>query len=509
MKKAAIGITKSYNQENARLDIISKIYPKFQDYTSFLYELYTKTGETKYAEKAFENGENTKAIVLDMSISESKLKSDSGIPESLLNEEKNLIISLNALKRNLENKTVAQQKSLLKTITDTEIKLEKLNTNLESNPKYRKAKFSDKSSVKLSEIKKNINADAFIISYVVLKDKILMFGVSKNEFIMRPVSNKNQIDKQLVKLKQDIKSGSNGVLPKEIYKIIIEPFYDVLKNKSELTLITDGELNGLPFEALKDAEGKYLIEKYAIGYLFSAKFLKSKDSKSKDISVMAFAPFNDKLSSFFLPNSEIEIQEIPNVKTYIGKNGSKINFLKNYQNFAVIHLATHAISNIKEPEKSFFRFYDKNSADNKFYMYEFSPGQLKNTSLVFLSACDSYGDSFIGGEGVRGLSRGFYLAGSESIISSLWKAEDFSTSHISRRFYSYLQAGKSYQKALQLAKIDFIKDPQMAQFQSPKYWAPLIFVGHQTQNDIVSFVNFFLIIGIGITVFIILKKIKI
>jgi CHAT domain-containing protein len=141
-------------------------------------------------------------------------------------------------------------------------------------------------------------------------------------------------------------------------------------------------------------------------------------------------------------------------------------------------------------------------------MYEFSPGQLKNTSLVFLSACDSYGGSFLGGEGMRGLSRGFYLAGSESIISSLWKAEDYSTSKISIKFYEYLNKGNSYQKALQLAKIDHLKDPQMAQFRDPKYWATLISVGHQNQADPFSFWNLLLVFGIAFTAYYIIKKSK-
>jgi CHAT domain-containing protein len=508
MKITALGITKTYNQENARFDIVSKIYPKFQDYTSFLYQVYLKNNELKYAEKAFEIGEEAKAIVLEISISESKLKSNSGIPQSLLNQEKNLIISLNALKRKLENKTNLEQKNIQKLITDTEINLTKLNATLEAYPNHKKSKFEKKSTLSISEVRQNLRKEELLISYINLKNKVLLFGISKNEFVTILISDKKELDNKLRTLKNEIKIGKNSNLYFELNKILIGPFKDILKNKSELVFISEGEANGLPIETLKDNEGKYLIEKYAVSYLFSVKFLKSQEIISKNNSVLAFAPFTSKESSYFLASSESEILGIPNGTAFLNLNANRTNFLKNYQRFGIIHLATHAVSNIDEPLKSFIRFSDKTDSNDKYYLYEFSPGQLKNTSLVFLSACDSYGSTFMDGEGVRGLSRGFYLAGSESIISSLWKAEDFSTSFISRSFYTYLNAGKTYQKAIQLAKIDFLNDPEMAQFQLPKYWAPLIFVGHQSQESGFSFAKLALILAISISAFFIIKKSK-
>jgi CHAT domain-containing protein/tetratricopeptide (TPR) repeat protein len=508
MKNAAIGITKSYNNDNARIDLLAKIYPKFQEYTAFLYQIFLKTGDENYAHKAFEIGEEAKAIVLDIRISESKLKVKSGLPNDLLTKEKNLIISLNALKRNLENKTTAEQKVLLKAITETEIKLSKLKSQLEKNTSYKKSKYAQNSTISLSEIRRNIKSNELIISYVDLKDKIILFAVSKDEFASKLLQNKKSLLSLISNLKNDSRNGVISLVNNGVYKEIIGPFEKLLEGKKDIIFIPEGESNGLPMETLKDNTGKYLIQDFSVAYVFSAKFLISQNSELKNTSVLAFAPFAEKQSASFLANSESEINAIGASKTFLNASANKANFLKNYENFGILHLATHAVSNLDEPENSYFRFYNKGNADNKYFLYEFFPGQLKNTSLVFLSACDTFGDSFIGGEGVRGLSKGFYLAGSESIISSLWKAEDFSTSYISTSFYKYLQKGNSFERSLQLAKIDFLNDPEMAQFHSPKYWAHLIFVGHQVTGNSINWLKILLIFTIAITAFLIVKKSK-
>ena len=53
----------------------------------------------------------------------------------------------------------------------------------------------------------------------------------------------------------------------QLYKALLEPVDQRFKSNSTLELETDGELDGLPFAALVDDSGKYVIEKYPL--LFS------------------------------------------------------------------------------------------------------------------------------------------------------------------------------------------------------------------------------------------------
>ncbi len=83
-----------------------------------------------------------------------------------------------------------------------------------------------------------------------------------------------------------------------------------------------------------------------------------------------------------------------------------------------------------------------------------------------------------------GLTRAFLYAGASSVVVSLWKVEDQSTSLLMERFYQRLKQGESKSEALQQAKLDVLhttielKAIGMHQsLASPFYWAPFILVG--------------------------------
>jgi CHAT domain-containing protein len=487
MKKMAHTISKTYNHENARLDIVADIHPKYQRYTDFLWTVYKKTNDIKYAHRAFEIAEEGKAIVLALSINESNLKQNTHLPDSLLTLESNQKITLAALIRNLEGKNGIDQKVILKNINETEIKINKLNAKLETFAQYKELKYKDNEDIKIEKLRENIGDDDIVISFVNFSDKALVFGLTKKYFKCYEINKeKTTLDLMVKSLKFEIINNQKSEKTAFVYEKVLQPFYQLLKDHSNIIFIPDGQFNGLPIEILKEENNKYLIEKHAVNYLYSAKFILNQTIAKKTNGVLAFAPFTaikycDEKD--FLPNSFTEVTNIAAAKTFINHQANKKAFTDNYKNYDIIHLATHAVADLKNPEKSYIRFSNKNTEDDKLYLFEFTPGVLKNTSLVVLSACDSFGNTLLEGEGTRGLSRGFYLAGSQNIISSLWQADDFTTAYILKKFYEHLNKGNSYQKALQGAKKDLLNDPKMAQFQNPKYWSHLILVGYQKPID--------------------------
>src|SRR6185312_3385144 len=95
--------------------------------------------------------------------------------------------------------------------------------------------------------------------------------------------------------------------------------------------------------------------------------------------------------------------------------------------------------------------------------------------LVIISACETGEGQVIAQEGVISLARAFAYAGCASTINSLWKADDRATSFILRRFYVHLKEGESKARALQLAKLDYLKSDAVD--KSPAYWAHLVLTG--------------------------------
>ena len=77
------------------------------------------------------------------------------------------------------------------------------------------------------------------------------------------------------------------------------------------------------------------------------------------------------------------------------------------------------------------------------------------------------------------LSRAFSYAGCQSVVTSLWKADELSTSFITKQLHRYLQKGFAIDEALQQAKINYLESNEIdARYKSPAYWAHLVLIGN-------------------------------
>ena len=76
------------------------------------------------------------------------------------------------------------------------------------------------------------------------------------------------------------------------------------------------------------------------------------------------------------------------------------------------------------------------------------------------------------------LSRAFSYAGCKSVVTSLWKADELSTSFICKRLHYYLQKGLAIDEALQKAKMDYLETKEVEErYKNPAYWANLVLIG--------------------------------
>jgi CHAT domain-containing protein len=119
-----------------------------------------------------------------------------------------------------------------------------------------------------------------------------------------------------------------------------------------------------------------------------------------------------------------------------------------------------------------------------------------NSDMVVLSACNTGLGKMVDGEGMLGMQRSFFYAGTSTVVVSLWNVYDRSTASFMNEFYkSLLQQDTSTgwidsalrwigweqsipfgakAKAMREAKLKMIKHPL---FNHPVYWAPFIVVG--------------------------------
>lgn len=230
-----------------------------------------------------------------------------------------------------------------------------------------------------------------------------------------------------------------------------------------------------------------MIEKKTIGYHYSLSLLLNQRQSPIALSPkpnIAFAPFSSESNSKSLqaweplPESANEI-ESKQVRLFKNVEASKDNFLKNYRNYAFIHLATHA-SVGNDSLQNWIQFYplEEGNHAGRLMLPEIYNLNLSQTELITLSACETAAGVTLNGEGLLSLSRAFLYAGSNGVVSTLWKTDDRVSAYLMKRMYIYIESGESPAEALQLAKKDLLLDPKIGTpYKTPNYWANFIYTG--------------------------------
>jgi CHAT domain-containing protein len=105
---------------------------------------------------------------------------------------------------------------------------------------------------------------------------------------------------------------------------------------------------------------------------------------------------------------------------------------------------------------------------------------LWGTKLVTLSACDTGVGEVRNGEGVYGLRRAFFLAGTESLVMSLWPVSDYVTRQLMTQYYTGLKNGLGRAEALRRAQLAMLNRKER---RHPFYWASFIEAGEWANLD--------------------------
>ena len=264
----------------------------------------------------------------------------------------------------------------------------------------------------------------------------------------------------------------------ELYKILIAPVRDQIKENNNLIIVPHGLLHFVPFQALMDEKNKYMVEHFFISYAPSATIMKEtrKNQHDKGNSLLAMAIGN--ISVDDMPNLPSTISEVKNIIPLFKNSVSRIEkectidyFANNASNYSYIHLATHGVYNRKNPLSSYILFSDSKTNDGKLKVSDIF-GLKINANLVTLSACQTGLGNLSTADEFVGLSRAFIYAGTPSIIVSLRSVADDPTSKLMTYLYEYLKTNPT-DVALTLAQRKL-----MITYNEPYYWAPFVLIGN-------------------------------
>lgn len=494
-----------------------------------LYKLYLQDPRQHYIEQAFIYYEKGKARSLLDLLAEAKVHIREGVDRGLLKEEEQISTRIALLHRVLAEPTLTkeQEKPLLVALEAQEQALQALQVKMTiANPKY--AALTSPQTVDISQVQAILDKDTLLLEYVLGEEQSFLWAITQKGMHGYELPKEEEINRQIEQYLPTLKFplfgkdeiGQHVALGKGLYRTLLQPAANQLKERGKVIIVPDGSLYSLPFEALIVDDGKedpadretlyllpYFINNYTITYAPSASVLVAleKDHKlhlAKDSSQSPLLAFGAPVP---LPDGferlRYAAEEVQKIAGILGSplSSDAVNLQEqatkkrlreiDLSRYRMLHFATHAVlseptQRITQPALVLSLAGSESPHDSFLQMGEIFNLRL-NADLVVLSACDTGRGKTYRGEGVVGLTRSFMYAGTPSVVASLWRVSDESTSRLMEFFYRNLKEGRSKAEALRQAKIELMQtlvwneqsEDEFPKFASPYFWAPFILMG--------------------------------
>ncbi len=288
----------------------------------------------------------------------------------------------------------------------------------------------------------------------------------------------------------------------------------LLGEASVLVLAPDGDLNLVPFAALVDSTGSYLIERYRLSYVTSGSDLlvAGPVAEARQPPLIVGAPNFEAVPEFWegdvgsasrqddlpesldpLPGAAAEARAIGRIlgleseRVLTGRAATE-TAVKAARGPRILHLATHGfflpdlvlpapitpapdllLERAEETRDDVFlrsalalAGFDQRQAGNSaddgvLTALEVIGLDLWGTEIVTLSACETGVGKVRSGQGVFGLRRALILAGAGSQMMTLWKVDDESTRNLMESWYAQIRDGVGRAEALREVQLAFLR----------------------------------------------------
>ena len=291
-------------------------------------------------------------------------------------------------------------------------------------------------------------------------------------------------------------------LSHQMYRDLMGP---LAIHRRKITVIPDGALAHLPFEALvvnlaehDHSPLHYLVFDKTINYAYSLAVLQANhDLPHFDTrSVIAFAPGNyDQFGMVPLkgvPGHLRFLERQFNCKRVADEKANILSFTDQWMRMPhnIVVLAAHATAG---PAPKIY-FHDTTFHQQQWYAHHMQ------ANLMVLTANKNTSWQFETDESVMCQAEGPTIAGIPATISTMWSVHHRATINVLENFYLHLASGKNKDEALGQAKVDYLKScHQDGYLSAPHFWAGIVLMGQTeplyTKSYLLPIAIFLLLVG--------------
>ena len=490
------------NEENSGLALTEDLKKSLNNLVVYSMWKYNITGDSSLKTKAFAASERSKSLVLRVKTSLRSKMVNGGVADSLIMKYENLnnwIIEEEIKNKDFKTNSCFYNEKLISLYNERDRVELQIN---EKFPDYQSTKYVNPLA-EVKDVQKYLNDDQAVVEYQLTDMQLIMFIITKTQFIVKVIKNDGRCTNEIQKLRNSLSQPPVGnklnsyddfiSSSSYLYDFLIKPVADTV-SCSRLIIVPNAQLTTIPFEVLiseKPRRGSlhdyrnlsYLVKTFAVSYAYSCTFLleQEPDNSSEKKNMGIFIPEYEKAHSAFTSlegakNEGLYIKGLSSGHLFKGKHAGEDDFKEKASHYKILHIASHAVMSEKDPTRSCL-VMSKNSKNEDGLLHAYEIRQMKlNARLVVLSGCNTGNGKLQLNEGLVSLARYFFYTGVRTVAVTLWPVSDQTAAWLISRFYIGIKNNESLDMALKEAKLEYIShaDPVNAH---PYYWSNYIIVG--------------------------------
>ncbi len=264
-----------------------------------------------------------------------------------------------------------------------------------------------------------------------------------------------------------------------LYAWLVAPIAGEIELARTLVIVPDPIVETVPFAALVDASGRYVVERHAVviapsaavfARLHARRRMDERDPQlllvtgpsARDGEVMPLTQTADEIQTV--------ISEYGVTKRLERKGGDPAVFAAQAAHADIIHFVGHAQG---DGSGDAALLTAGSGDDDRLDVREIAQMHLGQTRIVVLAACNTARGQQRPGEGTISLARAFLAAGVPSVIATLWPIEDRSAAAFFPRLHHHLARGAAPADALRATQLEWIQRYDAP----PGMWAAVQIIG--------------------------------
>jgi len=335
----------------------------------------------------------------------------------------------------------------------------------------------------------SLQSDAVIVEYLVLRDRLLVFTAGGGRVTVTVVDvSETELRKTADRFVDGIRGG-NALVPQSVlWRWLVAPVFERVRAARFLILVPDPVLARVPFAALSDLAGRYLVEYAQIAIAPASSLGSSSPARERKKIVAVGDPLLDR-RVFDLPPLRYAVHEAqtvasryPESEVFTGAEATRETILDAATDADVLHFATHAVVVPRDPSASYLALAPSDTNSGALAVRDIQRATLYPKPLIVLAGCETAaaGNST---QSATSLAQAFLAAGATDVLGTLWDLPDTAvTQEMSVRFHEEVRGGADPIEALRTVQLAMIRstDPNR---RHPLIWSSFqIYVAHRRNH---------------------------